>query len=278
MKTHSPILLDGAMGTMLQRAGLPPRTPAAIWTCTHPLAVLRVHRAYVRAGARILLTNTLTAQRPYLASHGLAHAAQALNRQAVRLARRAAQHAPAAVRVAGSVGPPFNETPDACEALVEQAYALVAAGVDMLWFETQLSLATLARLVDRVRVFATCPIVVTLTFHTHGTTPAGDTRREVAHTLSALGLWAFGANCGTGPAEMERVIAEMVEAVPDAPLVAKSNAGLPPAVATPDGMAAHARRVAALGARYIGGCCGTTPAHIAAMARAFGDQTQLVQI
>jgi len=248
------------MGTMLQQAGLPPRTPAALWTCTHPLAVLRLHRAYVRAGARILLTNTLTAQRSSLAPYDLAHAVEALNQRAVWLARRAAQETPRDVCVAGSVGPPFVDDPAALEALVEQARALVAAGVDMLWFETQIALTPLLRLVERVRSFATCPLVITFTFHAYGMTPAGETPRDVARALSTHGLWAFGANCGAGPAQMERVIAEMAAAVPDASLVAKSNAGLPPAYATPDEMAAHARRVATLGARLIGGCCGTTPA------------------
>nr|WP_290666591.1 homocysteine S-methyltransferase family protein [Ardenticatena sp.] len=278
MKPAPLILLDGAMGTMLQQAGLPSHTPAALWTCTHPLAVWRLHRAYVRAGARILLTNTLTAQRPYLAPYGLAHAVEALNQRAVWLARRAAQDAPFEVRVAGSVGPPLDDEPAAHEAFVEQTRALVAAGVDMLWFETQIALAPLLHLVERVRVFATCPLVATFTFHAHGMTPAGETARDVAHALSAHGFWAFGANCGTGPAEMERVIAEMAAAVPDALLVAKSNAGFPPALATPAEMAAHARRVAARGARLIGGCCGTTPAHIAAMANALGMPNNMTNI
>lgn len=263
-------LLDGAMGTMLQQAGLPPGTPAALWTWTHPLAVLRVHRAYVAAGAQVLLTNTLTAQRPFLAPYGLVRQVDALNRRAVALARRAAEQASQPVRVAASLGPPIDEHEEALQALLEQAQALVAAGVDWLWLETQVALAPLVRLVDRLRMFAPCPIVVTFSFHANGCTVDGASPREVAQALHSLGVFAFGANCGAGPHETERVIAEMAEATPDARLVAKSNAGLPPTYATPDEMAAHARRVARLGARLIGGCCGTTPAHLAAMAQVLG--------
>ena len=277
------IVADGAMGTSLMAAGLEPGEAPELWN-TRPDRrdrVKAVHAAYLDAGARIVLTNTFGASPIRLEVHGAAERARELNETAAGLAR---EEAGRGAVVAGSIGPlgaflaPLGLlTPEeACEAFAVQTAALAAGGVDVLWIETMADLAEVTAAVEGAhRAAPDLPIVTTMTFDSHGRTMMGTWPADAIAVLRDLGAAAAGANCGTGPAEIETAIAAMRPAVPGIPLVAKGNAGVPRFVGTgtvydmtPEIGAAHARRARELGATIIGGCCGTTPAHIRAMAEA----------
>lgn len=283
LATPGPILADGAMGTMLFAAGLASGEPPERWNLERPDVIRGVHRAYRQAGARVLLTNTFGGNRFRLALHGLESRVAELNLAGARLAVEVAREGGGAL-VAGDVGPsggilaPLGDLAreEAVAGFAEQAAALAAGGVDLFWVETMSALEEVAAALEGLRRAAPgLPVVVTLSFDTHGHTMMGVGPAEAAKELVALGAAAVGGNCGLGPAELLPAIAAMHAAVPDAVLVAKPNAGLPEledgrAVyrGSPGEMAGYARRFAAAGARIVGGCCGSTPAHLRAMAEA----------
>jgi 5-methyltetrahydrofolate--homocysteine methyltransferase len=165
---------------------------------------------------------------------------------------------------------------DAVESFRRQVEGLVQGGVDVLWIETMSDLHEVRAAVEGARLVThDLPIVGTMTFDTHGRTMMGVTPEQALQELSSLGLAALGANCGNGTEEIETVIRKMVTLEPDKPLVAKANAGIPHVEdgevvydATPEIMAVYAQKVRALGAKFIGGCCGSTPDHLEAMQRA----------
>ncbi len=281
-----PILADGAMGTMLFEAGLASGEAPERWNVERPEAVREVHRAYRAAGSRILLTNTFGGNRFRLALHGLDKRVPELNRAAARLAGEAARTGGGAAVVAGDIGPsggilaPLGELApeDAVAGFAEQAAALRDGGVDVFWIETMSALDEVAAALAGVRRAAPeAPVVVTMSFDTHGRTMMGVTPEQAVVALAELGVAAAGGNCGLGPAELLPAIAAMRAARPDAVLVAKPNAGLPELVdgravyrGSPAELAGYAGRLVAAGARVIGGCCGSTPAHLRAMADALG--------
>jgi 5-methyltetrahydrofolate--homocysteine methyltransferase len=274
------------MGTLLFEAGLASGESPERWNVERPDVVRDVHRAYAAAGSRVLLTNTFGGNRFRLALHGLESRAAELNRAGARLAVDAARAAGPGVVVAGDVGPsggilaPLGDLArdDVVAGFAEQAAALLAGGVDLLWIETMSALEEVEAALEGARRGAPgLPVVVTMSFDTHGRTMMGVSPAEAAAKLGALGAAAVGGNCGLGPAELLPAIAAMRDAAPDAVLVAKPNAGLPVledgrAVygGSPDEMAAYAPRLVAAGARVVGGCCGSTPAHLRAMAAALG--------
>jgi len=275
------IVADGAMGTMLQAAGLPAGTSPEGWLLENPDAVRQVHETYVEAGAELILTCTFGGTRARLARTGLAERVAEVNRRAVEIARQAAG---SRAYVAGDVGPlgeflaPLGKISyaQAVEMFAEQAAALAEAGVDVLYVETMSDLNEVRAAVEGARQTGPgVPIFATLSFDHHGRTNMGVRPEQAAETLAALGVEALGANCGTTLEMTEGAIAKMHETLPQALLIAKPNAGKPHTVrrevvydATPEDMAAYARRFVALGVRVIGGCCGSTPAHIAAIANA----------
>ncbi|MCX5993769.1 MAG: homocysteine S-methyltransferase family protein [Chloroflexi bacterium] len=285
------IIADGAMGTMLQQAGLEPGDLPMLWNVDHPGRVRAVHRAYLEAGARILLTNTFNGNRFRLAIHGLEGRGDELNQTGAQLLRteiedyvkRAGTGTPQAV-VAGDIGPtgeilaPLGKLlfEDAADAFARQAVALIAGGADVIWIETMSDLEEVRAAVEGTRrASADIPVIVTMTFDTHGRTMMGVKPETAATTLGEWRVAAMGGNCGNGPDEMLVAISKMRAAAPGAILVAKPNAGMPELVngatvyrASPELMAQSALQLRDAGARIIGGCCGTTPDHIAAMARA----------
>jgi len=275
------IVADGAMGTMLQEAGLPPGTPPEGWLLENAEAVRSIHQAYIDAGSDLILTCTFGATRPRLARTGLADRLEEINRRAVEIARQAAGDE---VFVAGDIGPmgeflaPLGELTyeEAVEIFAEQADALNRAGVDVIYIETMSALEEVKAAVEGALQAANgTPVTATLSFDSHGRTNMGVRPREAAEALLALGVDALGANCGA-TLDMTLEAAEaMREAAPETPLIVKPNAGKPRLEgddvvydAAPEDMAAYARRFVALGARIVGGCCGSTPEHIAAIARA----------
>ncbi|PUA80693.1 hypothetical protein C7S10_13155 [Nocardioides currus] len=278
--TDRPVLLDGGMGTLLQDSGLADGDPGELWNLENPDAVRAAHAAYAEAGARVLTTNTFGGTRPRLDMHGLGGRLAEVNRNAARIARSVAdEHG---LLVAGDLGPtgellaPLGTmTPDDAQALfAEQVEALVEGGIDLVLVETLSDLGEADAAIAAARAVAPdLPIVVTMSFDTNVRTMMGVRPADAVAHLSAGGVDAVGANCGRGPEEMELIAAEMVQArTGDVLLVAQSNAGLPQVVgdhfeydATPADLAAHAERLAAIGIDLVGGCCGSTPAHIAAV-------------
>ena len=275
LERHPVILGDGAMGTMLHRAGLTDGAPER-WNVERPDVVSSIYRAYVEAGSDFISTNTFGGTRNRLQLDGLADRVAELNEAGARLAREAAGDR----LVAGSVGPtgelmePLGLlTPDdARRSFAEQARALRSGGVDFALIETMSALEEVQAAVDGVRE-AGLPLAVTMSFDTNYHTMMGIKPAQAVATLSGWGVGFIGANCGNGPAEIERIMTEMSQAKPaGVVLMAKSNAGMPrwkddriTYGGTPEVMAGYARRMRELGVRMIGGCCGSTPEHIAAM-------------
>lgn len=275
-----PIVADGAMGTMLQVAGLPPGKTAEFWVLERPEAIAAVHRAHVEAGAGLILTATFGGTRPRLAQVGLADRVAEVNRRAVEMAREAAA---GRALVAGDIGPlgellaPLGKRSyeEAVDLFAEQAAALAEAGVDVLYIETMSALEEAQAAVEGARRAAPhLPITLTFSFERRGRTHMGVWPEQVVRAAQEWGVAAFGANCGATLEMTEEALQKMRAAAPHAVLIAKPNAGLPRIVegkpvydATPEGMADFAARAAALGVRIIGGCCGSTPAHIQAIAQ-----------
>jgi len=275
------VLGDGAMGTMLHRAGLTDGAPER-WNAERPDVVLAIHRAYVEAGSDFISTNTFGGTRNRLALDNLADRLAELNETGARLAREAAGDR----LVAGSMGPtgelmePLGLlTPDgARESFTEQARALKAGGADFALIETMSALEEVQAAVEGARA-AGLPVAVTMSFDTNFHTMMGVKPVKALATLAGWGVSVVGANCGNGPAEIERVMTEMSQSRPEGvTLMAKSNAGMPrwkddriTYGGTPDVMADYARKMAQLGVRVIGGCCGSTPEHIAAMRKALAS-------
>jgi 5-methyltetrahydrofolate--homocysteine methyltransferase len=275
LEGRDTILGDGAMGTMLHLAKLTDGAPER-WNVERPDVVTSIHRAYVEAGSDFISTNTFGGTRNRLQLDGLADRVAELNEAGARLAREAA----GTRLVAGSMGPtgelmdPLGLlTPDGARAsFAEQAKALKAGGADFALIETMSALEEVQAAVEGARA-AGLPAVVTMSFDTHFRTMMGVKPVSALETLAGWGVPVVGANCGNGPAEIERVMTEMSQAKPEGVvLMAKSNAGMPrwkddriTYGGTPEVMADYARRMKALGVRIIGGCCGSTPEHIAAM-------------
>lgn len=288
LASGQPVVLDGAMGTMLFRAGLKNGESPELWNVEQPEKVAAVHRAYIEAGSQLILTNTFGCNRERLKLHRLEARAVEFNHAAARLARAVADAASSPVVVAGSIGPtgsmmaPLGDlTFEAALALfTEQARALAEGGVDMLWVETMSDLEEVRAAVQACHEAAPgLPVVATMTFDTHGRTMMGVKPEQAVTAITGLAALAVGGNCGNGPDEIAAVIEKMRAAAPDAVLVAKANAGIPRLVddvavydATPAHMAEYALQVRNLGATLIGGCCGSTPDHIRAMAQALHPQ------
>ena len=281
LKSSKIIVADGAMGTMLQEAGLPPGAPPEAWLLDNGEAVRKIHRAYVDAGSDLILTCTFGATRPRLERSGLADRLMDINHRAVEVAREAAGEG---VFVAGDIGPmgeflaPLGDLTyqEAVDIFAEQADALTGAGVDVLYIETMSALAEVQAAVEgALQVADGTPVTATLSFDSHGRTNMGVRPKDAVEVLLALGVDALGANCGATLGMTLGAVEAMHEVAPAAPLIVKPNAGKPRLVedevvydATPEDMADYARRFVALGARVVGGCCGSTPEHIAAIAQA----------
>jgi methionine synthase I (cobalamin-dependent)/5,10-methylenetetrahydrofolate reductase len=284
------LVCDGAMGTMLHAGGVSLDRSLPELNVSHPDLVRSIHRAYIAAGADIIETNTFGASRVRLARYGLSGRTTELNRAGVRLAREAQQQArqqvgEAALLVAGSVSPatpgglthrlPVRELR---EAFREQIEVLFEGGIDLLLFETFGSLAELVEAVGVAASLGPVPVVAQMTFVEDGRTLGGDSPEEVATTLSELGVAALGANCTLGPQGLLDVLTELARWT-SLPLTAQPNAGPPTltdghfqySAADPGYFARHARRFVELGATLVGGCCGTTPAHIEAVAVLVAD-------
>lgn len=275
----APLLADGAMGTLLHARGIPFDRCFDELNLSDPQAVEGVHRAYIDAGAQIVLTNTFGANRYKLAKHGLADQVDRINRAGVELARRAASASSQVILVGGDVGPlgvriaPFGrvQPEEARAAFSEQIAALVSAGVDAVVVETVSDLYEIREAIAAARLAET-PVVASVTFTRDDCTVLGDGPEKVARTLLQAGADVIGVNCSGGPAQLLRLLKAMHAAAPAAKLWVKPNAGWPEQVggrimypADPEYFGDYALAFCEAGANIVGGCCGTTPQHIAAM-------------
>ena len=288
LEQRSWLLADGAIGTNLFESGLQTGDAPELWNTEHPDRIHQLHSSFVEAGADIILTNSFGGTRYRLQLHQAQDRVAELNRAAAGIARQVADSVGRPVAVGGSMGPtgeilePLGELSrqQAVAAFTEQAQALAAGGVDLLWIETLSSREELDAALEGAG-HTGLPVVCTCSFDTHGRTMMGLTPAELvqfcqhAHPHPS----GFGSNCGAGAAELVAAIVNMrpgLEA--DSVLVAKANCGIPQWVdgqirysGTPEIMAEYARLVRDAGARIIGGCCGTTAAHLRAMRRALDD-------
>ena len=277
------VVVDGGMGTLLQERGIEAGVAGELWNVERPDDVRAIHRAYAEAGARVLTTNTFGGTRPRLDMHGLGDRVHEINAAAARLAREVADGHD--VLVAGDLGPtgelmaPLGtmEPADAQALFAEQLEGLAEGGIDLVLIETMSDLAEVEAAVAAARsVVPDLPVLATLSFDTNLRTMMGVRPGDAVRRLAEVGVTAVGANCGRGPSEMREIAAEMAQARPDGLLlVAQSNAGLPQVVgdhfeydATPDDLAAHALELHELGIDLVGACCGSTPAHTAAISAA----------
>src|SRR5215468_953427 len=275
------LLADGAIGTLLVSRGAAPDQAKSPLNLTDPESVREVHEDYRDAGARILTTNTWDANRVKLSTHEWADSLEKINREGVRITREAA--AGDLVFVAGSIGPlgalvkPYGTLTLAQvrEIFEEQARILLEAGVDLILLETFGSLLEAAEAVRAARsLSADIPIVAEMTFLSDGRTAFGESASHALPTLAAAGADVVGMNCTLGPQETHDVFARLPASI-HTPLSVMPNAGYPTVVhgrnvylSSPDYLSDYARAFAESGAAIIGGCCGTTPEHIRAMARA----------
>jgi homocysteine S-methyltransferase len=279
--SQSVILADGAMGTMLHGRGVSFEKCFDELNLTNPEAVAQVHSEYIDAGAQLILSNTFGANRFKLGQHGLEDQTVQINTAGVQLAKRLA--AGRDVFVAGDVGPlgvriaPFGrvQPEQARAAFAEQIRALCAAGADLIVVETVSDLYEIREAARAAREVCSLPLVTSVTFTRDDRTVLGDDPMKVARTLEETGADVIGVNCSGGPAQLLRILKQMRHAAPNGLFWVKPNAGWPQQVggrimypADPEYFAEYAVSFRSAGASIVGGCCGTTPQHIAAMRRA----------
>lgn len=285
-RNHDLVIGDGAMGTMLQAAGLTSGGSPEEWNVEQPEVIKGIHQAYVDAGSQIITTNTFGGTRLRLGLHNHQARVREFNLAGARLAREVADAAEHEVLVAGDIGPsgeilfPLGTTqPEEVKAAyAEQVAALAEGGVDFFLIETMSALEEVQAAIEGIRSVSDLPIAATMTFDTHFRTMMGVKPVQAVKALFDLGVVVLGANCGNGPAEIERIITEMVSVRPaGVHIIAQSNAGLPKIAdkeiyydGTPAIMGEYALKMRELGVNVIGACCGSTPEHIRAMREALG--------
>jgi 5-methyltetrahydrofolate--homocysteine methyltransferase len=277
------LVSDGATGTNLQKAGLVAGQTPEAWVLEQPDKILSLAQSFVEAGADIILTCTFGGTRLRLRESPLADRVTEINQRAADIARKAASKR-TDVLVGGSLGPtgllmkPYGPaTPEEVAASYEeQAKALSEAGVDLLVIETMFALDEAQSALEGARRVTDLPIVVSFSYDRGVRTMMGVKPAQVTGKFLPLGANVIGANCGTTLENMEAIIREYQSAAPEAILWAKPNAGLPEMGAdnqavykvTPEEMGEFAKKYVAAGARIVGGCCGSTPEHVAGIVKA----------
>jgi len=272
------VILDGATGSNLRRAGMPVGICAEKWIMDYPQPLTALQQAYADAGSMIIYAPTFSANRISLAMHGLEDRVAEMNRALVEISRRAVGDR---AYVAGDItttGKPVGEGgvdyAELMDAYAQQAKAQLEAGVDLFVVETMMGVTECSAAIEAIRTLCDLPVMCSMSLDTVGQAWFDGDHEQAALTLPAVGADAVGVNCGQGPELYEGVISRMAE-LTDAPIIAKPNAGMP--MMQPDGTAVYSmspgkfgrsmQRLKKAGARLLGGCCGTTPEHIAMLAQ-----------
>jgi 5-methyltetrahydrofolate--homocysteine methyltransferase len=277
------LLADGAFGSNLFGMGLVSGDAPELWNFEHPDRITHLHQSFVDAGADIILTNSFGGTRYRLKLHAAESRVHEINVAAAQIARGVADGAGRTVLVAGSIGPtgeilePIGplSVDNARTAFAEQARALAEGGVDVLWIETMSSREEVEAAIEAASTTG-LPVVSTLSFDTNGRTMMSLTPADLADVARHHNLAGCGSNCGVGPSELVASILNLAGASEKgAVLVAKANCGIPQYVdgairynGTPELMATYTHLALDAGARIVGGCCGTSPEHLAAMRKA----------
>ncbi len=278
------LVLDGATGTQLQLMGLPPGMAPELWNLQNPEGVKAHYQAYVDAGCDAILTNTFGGTRPRMDMEDSGHLTHDANVAAAKLAREVAGDD---VLVLGSMGPtgllmdPMGDLSyrKAQNFYAEQAEALAEGGVDGLHIETLSDLKEAKAAIAGAHQATDLPVTITMSFDMHGKTMMGVEPAQAAQALWDMGVVAVGANCGRTLKDNLETISAMRLAEPEITLIAKPNAGLPvmdgvgEAVyeVTPEMMADYGLKFATQHVKILGGCCGSTPAHLKALKEALKD-------
>ncbi len=281
LKTGKLIVLDGATGTNLQRQGLPLGTPSDLWVLDNPDEVSRLHHDFLAAGSDLILTDTFGSSRLNLVRAGLSDRFEQTNRRAVELACQAVQGTP--VLVGGSMGPlgemlqPYGtlDEADAQAAYAEQARLLSQTGVDLLVIETQFDLNEAKAAIRGAQSVTDLPLVCSFSYDRGTRTMMGVKPAQMGKELSEMGLAALGINCGRSLEDNLKALQELRQAT-NLPIWFKPNAGLPhndeqdhlQYDVTPEMMGTQVSQWVEAGAQLIGGCCGTSPEHLKAIAQA----------
>ena len=282
LNSNEVLVADGATGTNLQKVGLVGGMHTEDWVFDHPEKILDLEKAFVAAGSDIILTCTFGGTFPRMKGAKHSDDVDRINKRAVELAREAASMRDG-VLVAGSIGPigqllkpygPINHE-EAVAAFAQQAKSLAEGGVDLIVLETHFALEEVNAAFEGIRSVTDLPIVVSFSYDRGTRTMMGVKPADVMKKYKAMGAALVGANCGTTLENMEAVIKEYAAAESGFPLWAKPNAGMPRLEGTetiydvtPEEMAKYAKKFVALGARVVGGCCGSTPVHVAAITKA----------
>lgn len=276
------VLLDGATGSNLRKAGMPVGSCTELWTMEHPDLICSLQNAYVEAGSQIIYAPTFSANRISLSMHGLQDRMEELNTKLVQLSRSAAAGRALVagdVTTTGKMLEPRGEMTyqELFEVYQEQITALANAGADLIVAETMLDVEETLVVLDAAQSVCDLPVMCTLTLEADGSALYGGNAVEMVESLQEMGAAAVGLNCSVGPDQLEAVVRSM-KAVAKVPVIAKPNAGMP--VMDDKGMAHYnmdplqfaqsMKRLVENGAQLVGGCCGTDPEYIRALANAVG--------
>jgi len=272
------IILDGAMGTMLQAAGLKPGERPELWNITHPDAIKDVHTKYLNAGSRVIYANTFCANS--LKLKGTGYSVDEVVRAGIKIAKEAVSafkqdHPDEELKVALDIGPtgelldPYGdlEFEEACDIFKEMIIAGTDAGADLIIFETMSDIEELKAAVTAAHENSSLPVWTTMTFDKNGRTFMGVSVQDMAEAMNELGVQAMGFNCSVGPEDLIGFVAEL-RTYTDVSIILKPNAGLPDSATgeydvSPEDFAASMEKGIEAGASIIGGCCGTSPDYIA---------------
>lgn len=263
------VILDGATGSNLMKAGMPRGVCAEQWILEHPQAILELQSAYADAGSQIVYAPTFTASEPYLEEHGLADRLEQINRELVALSRQAVGDRAFVAGDMTTVGKSYLTYEDLLPVYTRQAEALAQAGVDLFVIETMMGLEETMAALEACRMVSDKPVMCSFTITSDGQFYLGGNVYEAAPQLEEFGVDAVGINCSCGPDQLESVIRSLAQTV-SVPLIAKPNAGMPVideqgnAVYSmgPEDFGRHMKALQRAGASILGGCCGTDPAYI----------------
>ncbi len=291
--SEKTLLADGAMGTMLHARGVGFDKCFDELNLTNPAAVADIHREYIEAGAELIITNTFSANRYKLTKHGLQDDMTEINRAGVELAKRVVAASYKDVLIAGDIGPlgvriaPYGRVKleEARAAFAEQTRALAEAGADLIVIETMSDIYEIQEAIKAAKAACSLPVVASVTFTRDDRTLLGDEPAKVARRIAEAGADVIGVNCSGGPSQLLRILKQMRQAVPNGKFWVKPNAGWPEQVngrimypADADYFGDYALSFREAGANIVGGCCGTTPQHIASMKKALESALQISEV